>query len=91
MPLSRPFARRQRLPSLLRARAVIFGLPASALWAIAAAALAIGEVLTPGLFFLGPLAVAALSAAIVAVLVHSRSAPVRRSRVSWLRLPGLWC
>jgi membrane protein implicated in regulation of membrane protease activity len=59
------------LPSLLRARAVILGIPAWALWAIAAAALAIGEVLTPGLFFLGPLAVAALSAALVAVFVDS--------------------
>jgi membrane protein implicated in regulation of membrane protease activity len=48
---------------------LIFGIPAWALWAIAAAALAIGEVLTPGLFFLGPLAVAAVSAALVAVLV----------------------
>ncbi len=48
---------------------MIFGIPAWALWAMAAAALAIGEVFTPGLFFLGPLAVAALSAALVAVFV----------------------
>jgi membrane protein implicated in regulation of membrane protease activity len=46
---------------------LIFGLPAWALWAIAATALAIGEVFTPGLFFLGPLAVAAFFAALVAV------------------------
>jgi membrane protein implicated in regulation of membrane protease activity len=32
---------------------VILGIP---VWAIASALLAIGEVLTPGLFFLGPLA-----------------------------------
>jgi membrane protein implicated in regulation of membrane protease activity len=48
---------------------LIFGIPAWAVWAIAAAALAIGEVFTPGLFFLGPLAVAALSAALLAVFV----------------------
>lgn len=48
---------------------MIFEIPAWSLWAIAAAALAIGEVFTPGLFFLGPLAVAALSAALVAVFV----------------------
>jgi membrane protein implicated in regulation of membrane protease activity len=35
-------------------------------WAIAAAALAVGELLTPGMFFLGPVAVAAVAAAIVA-------------------------
>jgi membrane protein implicated in regulation of membrane protease activity len=39
-----------------------------AVWAVAAVALGIGEVLTPGLFFLGPLAVAALAAAVVAAL-----------------------
>jgi membrane protein implicated in regulation of membrane protease activity len=50
---------------------LIFGIPAWALWAIAAAALAIGEVFTPGLFFLGPLAVAALAAALVAVVLGS--------------------
>jgi membrane protein implicated in regulation of membrane protease activity len=48
---------------------LILGISAWALWAIAAAALAIGEVFTPGLFFLGPLAIAALSAALVAVFV----------------------
>jgi membrane protein implicated in regulation of membrane protease activity len=50
---------------------LIFGVPAWAFWGIAAAALAIGEVFTPGLFFLGPLAVAALSAAVFALLAGS--------------------
>jgi membrane protein implicated in regulation of membrane protease activity len=36
------------------------------LWLIAALLLAIGELLTPGLFFLGPVAVAAVAAAVVA-------------------------
>ena len=46
--------------------ALISGVPAWALWTILAAVFAIGEVLTPGLFFLGPLALAALIAAVVA-------------------------
>ena len=36
-------------------------------WIVAAVLLAIGEVLTPGLFFLGPVAIAAALAAIVAL------------------------
>ena len=36
-------------------------------WAIAALLLAVGEILTPGLFFLGPVAHAAVAAAIAAV------------------------
>ena len=36
------------------------------IWAIVAALLAVGEIATPGLFFLGPVAVAAVAAAIVA-------------------------
>ena len=36
------------------------------IWLIAAVLLAIGELLTPGLFFLGPVAVAAVGAAITA-------------------------
>ena len=36
-------------------------------WAIAAVLLAVGEILTPGLFFLGPVALAAVAAAIAAV------------------------
>jgi membrane protein implicated in regulation of membrane protease activity len=47
---------------------LIFGVPVWALWTIAAALLAFGEVFTPGLFFLGPLAVAAVLAALVATL-----------------------
>jgi membrane protein implicated in regulation of membrane protease activity len=38
------------------------------LWAIAAVLLAVGELLTPGLFFLGPVAVAAVLACILALL-----------------------
>jgi|SRR5438552_15516700 len=37
-------------------------------WAIVAVALAIGEVLTPGMFFLGPLALAAGAAAVAGAL-----------------------
>ena len=37
-------------------------------WAIAALLLAVGEILTPGLFFLGPVALAAVAAAIAAVI-----------------------
>jgi membrane protein implicated in regulation of membrane protease activity len=37
-------------------------------WAIAALLLAIGEIFTPGLFFLGPVALAAVVAAVVALL-----------------------
>ena len=45
---------------------MISGVPAWALWTILAVVLAIGELLTPGLFFVGPLALAALIAALVA-------------------------
>lgn len=38
------------------------------LWALLAVALAVGELLTPGLFFLGPVALAATAAAFAAVL-----------------------
>ena len=37
-------------------------------WAIAAVLLAVGEIFTPGLFFLGPVAFAAVVAALAAVL-----------------------
>ena len=37
-------------------------------WVIAAVLLAVGEILTPGLFFLGPVALAAAIAAVVAAL-----------------------
>lgn len=43
-------------------------MPAWLLWAIVAVALAIGEIFTPGLFFLGPIAVAAVAAMIAAAL-----------------------
>jgi membrane protein implicated in regulation of membrane protease activity len=39
-------------------------MPAWVIWAVVAVALAVGELLTPGLFFLGPVAVAALAAAV---------------------------
>jgi membrane protein implicated in regulation of membrane protease activity len=41
--------------------------PAWVIWAIAAAALAVGEILTPGLFFLGPVAIAAVIAGVLAL------------------------
>ena len=43
-------------------------MPGWAIWALAAAALAVGELLTPGLFFLGPVAAAALLALVVALI-----------------------
>ena len=43
-------------------------MPAWLIWAIAAAALAVGEIFTPGLFFLGPVAVAAVVAGILALV-----------------------
>jgi len=38
------------------------------IWAIVAVGLAVGEILTPGMFFLGPVALAAVLAAVVAAL-----------------------
>src|SRR5215467_8045343 len=38
------------------------------LWAIVAVLLAVGEIFTPGLFFLGPIALAAVAACIAAAL-----------------------
>ena len=43
-------------------------MPAWLIWAIVAVALAVGEIATPGLFFLGPIALAAIAAAIVAAV-----------------------
>jgi membrane protein implicated in regulation of membrane protease activity len=43
-------------------------MPEWVIWAIAAVLLAIGEIFTPGLFFLGPIALAALAATVVAAL-----------------------
>ena len=37
-------------------------------WSIAAALLAVGEIFTPGLFFLGPVALAAVAAAVAAAI-----------------------
>jgi len=42
--------------------------PGWLIWAIVALALAVGEVFTPGLFFLGPVALAALVSMIVALV-----------------------
>jgi membrane protein implicated in regulation of membrane protease activity len=41
--------------------------PAWLIWAIAAVLLSVGEILTPGMFFLGPVALAAVAAAAVAL------------------------
>jgi membrane protein implicated in regulation of membrane protease activity len=43
-------------------------MPAWILWAIAAVLLAVGEIFTPGLFFLGPVALAAAAALVTAAL-----------------------
>jgi membrane protein implicated in regulation of membrane protease activity len=41
--------------------------PAWLIWAIVAVLLSVGEIFTPGLFFLGPVALAAVAAALVAL------------------------
>jgi membrane protein implicated in regulation of membrane protease activity len=43
-------------------------MPAWLIWGIVAVLLAVGEIFTPGLFFLGPIALAALAATLVAAL-----------------------
>jgi membrane protein implicated in regulation of membrane protease activity len=43
-------------------------MPAWVIWAIVTVLLAVGEIFTPGLFFLGPIAVAGLAATIAAAL-----------------------
>jgi membrane protein implicated in regulation of membrane protease activity len=43
-------------------------MPAWIIWAVVAVLLAIGEIFTPGLFFLGPIALAALASTVVAAL-----------------------
>jgi len=43
-------------------------MPAWLLWALLAVALAVGEIFTPGLFFLGPVALAALAAMLAAAV-----------------------
>ena len=42
-------------------------MPAWLIWAIAAVLLSVGEISTPGMFFLGPVALAAVAAALVAL------------------------
>jgi membrane protein implicated in regulation of membrane protease activity len=42
-------------------------MPAWLIWAIVAVLLSVGEIATPGLFFLGPVAVAAVAAGVVAL------------------------
>lgn len=43
-------------------------MPGWVIWAIAAVLLAVGEILTPGLFFMGPVALAAIVAAVIAAV-----------------------
>jgi membrane protein implicated in regulation of membrane protease activity len=43
-------------------------MPGWVIWAIVAVALAVGEILTPGLFILGPVALAAVAALLLAAL-----------------------
>ena len=43
-------------------------MPAWLVWVIVALGLTVGEILTPGLFFLGPVAVGAVASAVVAAL-----------------------
>ena len=43
-------------------------MPAWVIWAILAVLLAVGEIFTPGLFFLGPIALAALAATVAAAV-----------------------
>jgi len=43
-------------------------MPAWLIWAIAAVLLSIGEIFTPGMFFLAPVALAAVAAAVVALV-----------------------
>ncbi len=43
-------------------------MPGWLIWSIVAAGLAVGEILTPGMFFLGPIALAAVAGAIVAAV-----------------------
>jgi membrane protein implicated in regulation of membrane protease activity len=46
------------------------------IWALAAVALAVGEIFTPGLFFLGPVALAALAASVAAAITASLWVPL---------------
>jgi membrane protein implicated in regulation of membrane protease activity len=51
-------------------------IPPWALWSLLASVLLIGELLTPGLFFLAPLALAAIAATLAAVLIGNVAAVV---------------
>ena len=53
-------------------------MPTWIIWAIAAVLLAIGELFTPGLFFLGPIALAALAATIVVASAASAIGPRKK-------------
>jgi membrane protein implicated in regulation of membrane protease activity len=46
------------------------------IWALVAVGLAVGEIFTPGLFFLGPVALAALAAALAAAVAGSAWVPL---------------
>ena len=43
-------------------------MPGWLIWSVVAVALAVGEIFTPGLFFLGPVALAAVAAGVVALV-----------------------
>ena len=98
----------ERARFILRSRTTLCSylyMPAWVVWAIVAVALAIGEILTPGLFFLGPIALAAVAAAIAAALgagwvielvvfVAGRGRVARRpaaDRAPHLRMPAARC
>jgi membrane protein implicated in regulation of membrane protease activity len=49
-------------------RAYSFGMSAWIAWAVVAVLLAVGEAFTPGLFFLGPIALAAVATTVVAAV-----------------------
>ena len=51
-----------------RFRRSLLNMPDWVIWAILSVLLAVGELFTPGLFFLGPIALAALAATVVAAL-----------------------
>src|SRR5436305_1405360 len=62
-------------------------MPAWVIWAVVAVLLALGEIFTPGLFFLGPIALAALASTVVASALAGARAlrPVRRPRAAAAR------
>ncbi len=52
-------------------------MPAWLIWAIVAVLLAVGEILTPGLFFLGPVALAAVAAGADGLFLETHPEPDR--------------